>query len=121
MPKAAGAVGGFVHSRIDAALVDVRTKDPEELTDSAKSAHESVPDISVHPIGETRRHGAERDHGAFINLVEPHFVFEKAEQRRLRLLERIGLAGLAIHQNAEPDANDDERERNEKHRLNKER
>src|SRR4029453_2143092 len=60
-----------------------------------------------------------------IQLIDPHLVCEKAEQRRLRVLEWINLRGsisilrarFAIEPEAQCDPSANEDERNEKHGL----
>ncbi len=123
--EAARAGHGFIDPDVDAAFVEISAENSKELPESGESSHETVPEMTIHPVGDTRGHSAPRDDGPVVNFVQPHFVFEKVKQCGLRVIERIRLwgtmsiflAGFAIHDKAESDADSDERERNEQHRL----
>ena len=84
----------------------------EELTQSRRIRALGDPEMTVHPIGQTRAHPTERDDRASIKFVDPHFIFEKPEQLGLREFERINVGGtlsilrtgFAIHPNTERNA-----------------
>src|SRR5258707_10128784 len=88
-----GAYGRLIDPSIDSALINRGGKSSEELTNRAESAHQAIPEMAVHPIGQTRAHPTERNDRASIELVDPHFIFEKPEQLGLREFERIGVGG----------------------------
>ena len=134
--EAARAGHGFINADVDPAFVEISAENSKELPEPGESSHETVPEMTIHPVGDARGHSAPRDDGPVVNFVQPHFVFEKVKQCGLRALERIHLrgtvsilsagrtdsfrgelAGFAIHDKAESDADSDERERNEQHRL----
>src|SRR5258707_4944390 len=106
-----GAYGRLIDPSIDSALINRGGKSSEELTNRAESAHQAIPEMAVHPIGQTRAHPTERNDRASIELVDPHFIFEKPEQLGLREFERIGVGGkhsnlrtgLAKHPHSELD------------------
>src|SRR6266545_332906 len=77
--KTAGASGGLIDSRIDAVLIDTGRKNSKELTDPAKSAHQAIPELAVHPVGQTRTHPTERDDRASIKFIDPHFILEESK------------------------------------------
>src|SRR5438874_5785855 len=85
---------------------------------SGEQADQSVPEISVQKIEQMRDYSTAGDEGVFVELVDPHFVFEKSEQAGLGTRQRIDFTGIAIHQPAKPNARRDQSERQKKHRLN---
>jgi hypothetical protein len=125
-PDHARAYGRFIDSGIDAALIKTGREDSEQLTDRAESAHQAIPEMTIHPIGQTRAHPAERDDRASIKFVDPHFIFEESKQLGLRKFERIDVGGtlsilhasFAIHPAAQSEAHAHENQRKKKRRLN---
>src|SRR4029453_14223829 len=103
--------------------------DSKKLAETPETAHETVPNVAIHPDGDTSTNRSECDDGPIVKFVQPHFVFQGRKHRRLHVLERIGLcwttsilrAGTAIHQDTKPDADRDKHERHEKHRLDQSR
>ena len=97
---------------IDSALINTCRKSSEELPDRADSAHQAIPEMTIHPIRQTRAHPTERDDCASIKFVDPHFIFEESKQLGLREFERINIggtlailrAGFAIHPDTERNA-----------------
>ena len=77
--QTAGAGCRFINSGVNTALAEVGCKDSKKLAETAESTHQTVPNISIHPIGEASSRPAERDHGLCVQLVDPHSVFEKAK------------------------------------------
>ena len=124
-----GAYGRFIDPSIDSALINSGGESSEELTNRAESAHQAIPEMAVHPIGQTRAHPTERDDRASIKLVDPHFIFEEPEQLGLREFERIGVGGtlsmlrtgFAIHPNTERNARPYKNQRKKECRLNQAR
>src|SRR6202011_376891 len=70
-PETARTGHGLIDAGVDAALVDAGAKSSEQLPESAESSHESVPDVPIHPVGNTRSGSAESDHRPFVKFVEP--------------------------------------------------
>ena len=124
-----GADCRLIDSSIDSALINAGRKNSEELTDRADSAHQAIPEMTVHPIGQTRAHPTERDDRASIKFVDPHFIFEESKQLGLREFERIDVGGtlsilhasFAIHPDAERNARPHKDQRKKKRRLNQAR
>src|SRR5258707_8757186 len=91
----------------------------------ADAVHQASPEITVHPVGQTRARRSKSDDRPRIQLIDPHLVCEEPEQRRLRVLEWINLResisilrpSFPIKPDAQRDPTADERKRNEKHRL----
>src|SRR2546421_2380 len=116
-------------SNAASALINSGRESSEELTDRAESAHQTIPEMTVHPIGQTRAHPTERDDRAGIKLVDPHFIFEKPEQLGLREFERISVggtlsilrAGFAVHPDTERNAGPHKNQRKKEGRLNQAR
>ena len=79
---------------VDAALVKTFRQATEKLADPADQRAPAIPEIAIHEIGEPRRESGEGDEGVCVEFIEPHLVFEEAEQRGLRLRERIDSAAL---------------------------
>src|SRR5438034_11406946 len=90
--QTASANGRFIHSRIDAALVHIGCKYSKELADCAEAAHQTIPEITIHPVGQTRAGPCESDDRPRIQLIDPHLVCEEPEQRRLRVLEWVNFS-----------------------------
>src|SRR5260370_32488946 len=115
----------FINSGVDAAFVYIGCKYSKELADCAEAAYQTIPEIAIHPVGQTRAGPSERDDRPRIQLIDPHLVCEEPEQRRLRVLEWINFSGslailrasFAIEPDAQRDPTADEQERNENHRL----
>ena len=101
----------------------------EKLTDRAESKHQTIPEITVHPIGQTRAHPTKGDYRASIKLVDPHFIFEEPKQLGLRELERINVGrtlsilrtGFAIHPDTKRNARPYKDQRKKECRLNQAR
>src|SRR5471030_964571 len=87
--KAASAGHAFVDAGIDTAFVDVSAEDSKQLAYSAATAHQTIPHMAIHPVRNASGECAESDDRVCVKFVEPHFVFEKIKQRRLRLFEWI--------------------------------
>src|SRR5258708_5488307 len=115
----------FINSGLDAAFVYIGCKYSNELADCTEAAHQTIPEITIPPVGQTRAGPCKSDDRPRIQLIDPHLVCEELEQRRLRVLEWINFSGsvailrasFAIEPNAQRDPTADEQERNEKHRL----
>src|SRR5262249_50873791 len=124
--QTASADGRFIHSGVNAALVHIRCKYSKQLADRAEAAHQTVPKITIHPVGQTRARPGESDNRSRVQLIDPHLVCEESEQCGLCVLKWINfcssisilLASFAIKPNAERDPTANEHERNEKHWLN---
>src|SRR5262249_3634369 len=89
----ASANGRFIHSGIDTALVHIGCKYSKELADCAEAAHQTIPKITIHPVGQTRAGPRECDDRLRIQLIDPHLVCQEPEQHRLRILEWINFRG----------------------------
>src|SRR5439155_11745701 len=119
----------FIDSHIDPTLVDPRCNNSKNLTDYAEAAHQTIPEITVHPVGELRARPSEGDDRARIQLIDVHLVCEQPKQRRLRIFERINFRGsisipstsFSIKPNTQRHTSADKYEGNEKHRLNQAR
>src|SRR6478609_7510627 len=83
----------FIHSGIDAALVHIGCKYSKELPECAKAAHQTIPEITIHPVGQTCAGPCESDDRPRIQLIDPHLVCEEPKQCRLRVLEWINFSG----------------------------
>ena len=124
-PQTAGTNGRLIYPSIDAALIDIARKNSEELADPAEPAHQPIPEITIHPIGQARAHPTKRDDGASIQFVDPHFTFEKPKQLGLREFEGISVrrtlailcAGFPIHPDAQSNAHAYKRQRKKQRRL----
>src|SRR5919201_1653407 len=90
--ETASAGHRLIDTGVDAALVDIASKNSKCLADGADSANESVPKVAVEPITEERGGSAPEHDRAGIHLINPHPVRQKSEQRRLGTLERITLS-----------------------------
>src|SRR2546423_9780861 len=102
--KAACPNDGFIHARIDPAFIDTGRETAKDLSDPADRANQSVPKKTIKPAGDERGGFGQRDDGVGVKFVDPHFVVEKTEDRGLRPLERIGLAGAPVDHNSETDS-----------------
>src|SRR5262249_14185946 len=91
--QTAGAGCRFIHSSVDAALINIGCKYSTELADCAEAAHQTIPEITTHPVGQTRAGPGERDDRPRIQLIDPHLVCEELEQGRLRIFEWIDFSG----------------------------
>src|SRR5437764_14501055 len=126
-PQTAGATRRFIYSGIDAALVNTGCKRSKQLANCAEAAYQTIPEITIHPVGETRGCPCKSDDRPRIQLIDPHLVCAEPEQRRLRVLEWINFSGsisiarpsFAIEPDTQRDPPADECDRNEKHRLDK--
>src|SRR5207247_4608608 len=93
--------------------------------DCGEAAHQTIPEITIHPVGQTRARPCKSDDRPRIQLIDPHLSCEEPEQRRLRVLEWINFRGsisilrpsFAIEPDTQRDPNANEQERNEKHGL----
>src|SRR6476469_3750666 len=123
--QTASAKCRFINSGIDTALVYIGCKYSKELADCGEAAHQTIPKITIHPVGQTRAGPCESDDRSRIQLIDPHLVCEEPEQRRLRVFEGINVRGsisilrpsFSIEPNAQADPGANEDERNEKHGL----
>src|SRR2546423_4867010 len=118
--EAARAGDACVHSSINPTSVDAGRQASEKPADAADPTDKSVPDKTIEPARDKRCRSAQGDNGVLVKFVDPHLVFEKTKDRRLRVLERISLAGAAIDQNSEADPAGHESEGDEQHWLDKE-
>src|SRR5262249_5055496 len=124
--QTAGANRGLINYSVDAPLINTGSKNSKELTDRPESAHQTVPEMTIHPVDKPRAHPAERDDRATIKFVDPHFVFEESKQCRLREFERISVgrtlsilrASVAIHPATDSDANAYQDQRKKERWLN---
>src|SRR5439155_12575832 len=115
----ASASRGLIDSSIYAALINTACKDSKKLADGAEAAHQAIPKIAIHPVGQTRAHPTARDDCVSIKFVDPHFVCEESKQCRLRILEWVNFSwaisilhtGFAIHPQTDADTRTDEDER----------
>src|SRR5207247_3878389 len=85
--------GRFIDTSIDAALVHIGCNYSKELADCAEAAHQAIPEITIHPVGETRAGPCKSDDRPRVQLIDPHLVCEEPEQRRLHVLEWINFGG----------------------------
>src|SRR4051794_8458674 len=97
--EAARAKGRGIDPSINPALIDTLARDAEDLTDCADGPHEPIPDETIHEVGQPRETTTGGYDRVRIDLIDPHLVLQKSEQRRLRVLERIRATGIAIHPN----------------------
>src|SRR5437588_2716951 len=118
-PQTARTKHAFINARVNAAFVHAGKKAAEERAYFANGADESIPDETIEPARKERGCFAQRDDGVGVKLVDPHLVFEEAEQSGLGSLERVGLAGATINQNPEADSARHERQGDKQHGLNK--
>src|SRR6478735_398506 len=86
-------------TRAPGAFIDASKQASEHPADPPNDADQSIPDKTIQPARDQGGRLADRDDRVGVELVDPHFVFEEAKERGLRLLKRIGLAGAAINQN----------------------
>src|SRR5262249_56202676 len=91
--QTASASCRFICSGVDAALVHTGCKYSKELADCAEAAHQTIPEITIHPVGQTRARPAESDDRPPIQLINPHLIREEPEQRRLPVLAWINFSG----------------------------
>src|ERR1041384_5371212 len=119
-PEPARPENRFVDAGVNSAFVNAGGKIPEEVSDSADAANQSVPDKTIQPARDERGRFAQRNNRVRIKFVDPHFVFEETKERGLRLLNGISLAGTSVNQNSQADSARDKCERNKKHRLDQE-
>src|SRR4051794_26547085 len=115
----------FIYAGVDAALVHTGCKHSKHLANRAEAAHQTVPEIAIHPVGKARARPRKSDDRPRIQFLDPHFVCEEPKQPRLGVLEWINFSGsistararLSIKQDAHRGSTSYQEERNEKHGL----